>query len=267
MKRFTDDVIETSLNDLELHIADLLKGITSAILVKSVLPRDLCERIYANFVSSKGIYRRTDGVSGDMVGTNAFLKDPGDIIQDYLTNNAHAELLFHGAPNVYRHLYDKVEDAGYRFRHAYIHGVLASTYRATVWNDSSDEKLVLKAHTDWPQVANSGLEYSDVAHPVAVNFYPKHPAGTASRLRLYDFVPSSAWLGDRGILLSGYPIDLGDVTGVDYVDIVPEEGDMLLFAASKVHAVFNSAEAGDIRLNINGFIGLSGANGRVLAWA
>ncbi|GGA81848.1 hypothetical protein GCM10011521_20230 [Arenimonas soli] len=260
-------LVETTLEGLGGCVHRLLRGEVRAVLVKSAMPREACDRVWRNFSSSGGLYRRSDGVSGEMVGTNAFLKSSGEIIDDYLQNNAHAEALFQGVPNLYRQLFDCIEDAGYRFRNAYVDGVPAPTHRGTVWNDIADDSLVLKAHTDWPQVTNSGLEYSDVEHPIAVNFYPRHPSGGASRVRLYDFVPSAQWLAERGILRSGYPIEQAELEGIDYVDIAPEAGDLLLFAAANVHAVFNASRVDDVRLNVNGFIGLSQASGRVLAWA
>ncbi|MBB3228880.1 hypothetical protein FHW69_003525 [Luteibacter sp. Sphag1AF] len=261
-------LIETELNALSEHMEGLLAGRTTAVLVKRSLNDELCDRVYRNFQASKGLYERSDGVAGRMVGTNAFLKSASDIHDDYQKNNGFAELLFQGAPNLYRQLFDCVEEAGFRFRHAYIDGVPAPTHRATIWTDECEEQLVLKAHTDWPQVRHSGMEYSDVEHPVAVNFYPRHPANGSSRVRLYDFVPSPGWLEERGILAGGYPIHLNELHDVDYIDIHPEAGDTLLFAASKVHAVFHGSRGDDdVRLNINGFIGFSGTARKVLAWA
>lgn len=261
-------LIETTLDDLSGEMSGLLSGETAAVLVRSSLPRDQCDRVYTNFASSGGLYERADGVAGRMVGTNAFLKSADDVVEDYARNNCFAELLFRGASNLYRRLFDCVEEAGYRFRHAYIDGVPAPTYRATVWTDKGSDRLVLQAHTDWPQVCHSGMEYSDVEHPVAVNFYPRHPEPGSSYVRLYDFVPNRDWLASRGILNSGYPIHLDELAGIDYIDVHPRAGDMLLFAAAKVHAVFHTPRNDeDVRLNINGFIGFSRASRKVLAWA
>ena len=261
-------LIETTLDGLSGEMNGLLQGETAAVLVRGSLPDEQCDRVYANFASSKGLYEREDGVSGRMVGTNAFLKSPDDVVEDYALNHGFAELLFRGASNLYRRLFDCVEEAGYRFRHAYIDGVPAPTHRATVWTDRGNNQLVLRAHTDWPQVRHSGMEYSDVEHPVAVNFYPRHPEPGSSFVRLYNFVPTQDWLASRGILKGGYPIDLDELADVDYVDIYPRAGDTLLFAAAKVHAVFHASHTdSDVRLNINGFIGFSQASGKVLAWA
>ena len=260
-------LVETDMEALLNHIGSLISGEASAVLVKNALASECCDRIFANFNASAGRYSRTDGVSGNMVGTNAFLKYTDEIVDDYLRNNGFAEVLFHGANNLYRNLFDSIEDAGFRFRHAYINGVPAPTHRATVWTDQSSANVVLKAHTDWPQVAFSGQEYADVERPIAINFYPRHPRRGSSRVRLYDFVPEADWLEQRGILHSGYPIHLDELEDVPYLDIEPEAGDLLLFAAAKVHAVFNDDGSGETRLNLNGFFGLSKRSGRVLAWA
>ncbi|MGN6280312.1 hypothetical protein [Frateuria sp.] len=261
-------LVETTLEGLSREMGGLLTGETAAVLVRGSLSNDQCDRVYANFASSRGVYERGDGVAGRMVGTNAFLKSADDVVEDYARNNGFAELLFRGASNLYRKLFDCVEEAGYRFRHAYIDGVPAPTHRATVWTDKSGDRLALRAHTDWPQVRHSGMEYGDVEHPVAVNFYPRHPEPGSSYVRLYDFVPSRDWLASRGILDSGYPIDMDELADVDYIDVHPRAGDMLLFAASKVHAVFHAPQSDeDVRLNINGFIGFSRTSRKVLAWA
>ncbi|UPG85803.1 hypothetical protein L2Y94_00120 [Luteibacter aegosomatis] len=268
MTQMRHRLIETTLDDLKSEMGGLLRGEVAAVLVRNSLSESACDRVFQNFASSAGVYERSDGVSGKMVGTNAFLKSAHDVVDDYARNNGFAELLFHGATNLYRHLFDSVEEAGFRFRHAYIDGVPAPTHRATVWTDSGKDRLALRAHTDWPQVRHSGMEYSDVEHPVAVNFYPRHPAPGSSFVRLYDFVPAGDWLETRGILKSGYPICLDELEGIDYIDVHPVAGDTLLFAASKVHAVFQANQgADDVRLNINGFIGLSRASNKVLAWA
>ncbi|MGE4072202.1 MAG: hypothetical protein AB7E72_13615 [Lysobacterales bacterium] len=260
-------LVETDLASLDEHLDGLFDGRLSAVLIKRVASDQDCSRIFDNFMRSPGLYQRSDGVSGRMVGTNAFMKDTAAMLLDYLRNNGYAELLFEGANNVFRLLYDAIEDAGHRFRPAYINGVPSPTHRATIWDDSCIEQLVLKAHTDWPQVRHSGREYSDVTHPIAVNFYPRHPDGKASCVRLYDLVPTAHWLRERGIHAGGYPIDFAELHEVPYLDIVPSSGDMLLFAAANVHSVFQArGHASDVRLNINGFIGYSRRANRVLAW-
>lgn len=260
-------VVETDADGLPAHLDGLLEGRLCGVLARGIATPAECARIFENFIRSPGQYRRSDGVPGRMVGTNAYLRDTPSLLSDYLRNNGHAELLFEGTRNVFRMLYDAIEEAGNRFRPSYVDGVPAPTHRATVWEDSSGGALVLKAHTDWPQVRFSGREYADVAHPIAVNFYPRHPSG-GSCVRLYDFVPTPHWLEERGILAGGYPIHADDLHDVEHVDIEPRSGDLLLFAAANVHAVFQAATpAEDARLNINGFVGHSPRAGRVLAWA
>lgn len=264
----TISLVETTLKDLVAPLSDALIGRTSAVLVKKAMTTTQCSRVRNNFDTSAGMYRREDGVTARMVGTNSYLKNAATIVQEYDRNHRFAELLFSGVPNVYRELYDRIEEAGYRFRPAYIDGVPAPTHRASIWDDRTDSSVLLKAHTDWPQVRNSGLEFSTVENPIAVNFYASHPARGSSWVRIYDFVPSEEWLEARGIAAGGHPIELDDLKGVRYLDVKPEEGDLLLFASNKVHAVFSAPGVDpSLRLNINGFIGFSPCVERVLAWA
>lgn len=261
-------LVETTIEALSSPLGALIRGELTAILVKGALAPAHCERVRENFDSSPGIYRRGDGVSARMVGSHAYLKTPGAVLEAYRKHNADAELLFSGVTNTYRQLYDRVEDAGYRFRPAYIDGVPAPTHRASMWDEGHDPGVLLKAHTDWPQVRNSGMEFQDVLHPIAVNLYASHPPVGTSWVRIYDFIPSHSWLSARGIARGGYPISMAELAGVSFSDIHPEQGDILLFAASNVHAVFSAPTAESTqRLNVNGFIGYSRTEGRVLAWA
>lgn len=259
---------ETTFEDLCGPLQAILAGKMAAVLVKKVLDAGQCRQLRRNFDMSSGVYRRDDGVTARMVGSNSYLKSSSTVVQEYDQHHHFAELLFSGLSNTYRDLYDKIEEAGHRFRPSYIDGVPAPTHRASIWDDRSNANLLLKAHTDWPQVRNSGLEFSTVEHPIAVNLYASHPARGSSWVRIYDFVPSQQWLEARGIPEGGYPIDLDDLDGIDFLDVEPEEGDLLLFASNNVHVVFKrpSVDPSE-RLNINGFIGLSPCVDRVLAWA
>jgi len=254
--------------DLPSYLPLLLRGLQTSVLVRGFLDAASCERITANFMASHGRYARRDGVPATMVGSNGFLKGVDGVVDEYLTNSNHGELLFRGTRNGYRRLLDLVEEGGDRCRSAYADGVPSAVHRAAMWSDASTPGITLQAHTDWPQVANSGMEYADVVHPVGVNMYAAHPPKGESWVRLYDFVPSAQWLCERGIDEGGYPICQQDLTDRDYIDILPEAGDLLLFNAAHVHAVFNSTTANRAgRLNVNGFIGYSLGTRRVLAWA
>ncbi|MEN5060998.1 hypothetical protein [Luteimonas sp. TWI1416] len=262
------EAIETTADHVAMFLPDLIAGHIPALLVKSFLDESSCRRIIDNFGSSHGRYKRTDGVPAMMVGSNGYLKGVDGVVDEFARNSWHGELLFQGTGNAYRRFFDAVEDSGFRFRVAYADGIPAAAYRAAMWDDRSQSGVILKPHTDWPQVANSRLEYADVRHPIGVNMYAVHPPKGSSWIRLYDFVPSREWLEARGIDDGGYPIEQKDLIGQNYMDILPEQGDLLLFTASRVHAVHVADYVGAAqRLNINGFIGYSPAARRVLAWA
>ncbi len=265
--------LEIPLAELSNHMMDLLKGNTTALLVKKTMSPAQCQVVYDNFINSAGLYQREDGVPALMVGTNTYLQNAETVIEELQKNNVYAELLFRGTDNVYRHVFDCIEDAGYRFRQAYIDGIPAPVYRGTIWNNPAKRGKPLLAHTDWPQVKFSGLEFEHVKTPVAINFYPKHPPKGASTLRLYNLIPEESWLDDLGIKSSGYPIAQEQLEGIRYIDIHPEEGDILLFNAAHVHAVNSQSvldeqnDSNQHRLNINGFFGFCEQLNRVLAWA
>lgn len=261
--------IEADIHSLGNYLRGLIHGDIVAIKIRQALPPEQCKKVLENFEKSNGMYVRTDGVPGRMVGVNSFLKDPSEILDSYIEHKAYSEMLFEGSSNLFRLLFDCEEDAGYRVRNVYIRGVPAPTYRATVWAEQENSNhQVLKAHTDWPQVKYSKLEYSDVENPIAINFYPSHPAKGRSILRIFDFIPSFQWLKQRGIQHSGYPIPLKDLSQYSYLDIQPESGDIVLFNSNYVHSVFSSHEHNDcVRLNINGFMGYSPRENRLLHWS
>lgn len=258
--------LHVRMDNLKDAMRRIIEGEVAAILIKQILDPDNCLKVFENFKESPGLSQRVDGVPARIVGANTFLKSPDDFLREFSEKNGHAELLFKDVPNIFRALFDVVEDAGYRFRNAYVRGIPAPTHRGTIWNDSRNQEFPLKPHTDWPQVHLSEFEYNSVKHPIAVNFYPIHPARGDSILKLYNFVPTKEWLHQRGIEKSGYPIDPKDLSGMEVLDIEPESGDMLLFNSSFVHAVHSKVHVVD-RLNINGFLGQSAVLNRVIAWA
>ncbi|MDV6328535.1 hypothetical protein Q5L94_10705 [Idiomarina sp. Sol25] len=266
---------EISFAELSENMAALLNGEITALLVKRVMSPKLCQVVYDNFINSAGLYQRNDGVPALMVGANTYLQDVDRVIDELQRNGTYTDLLFRGANNIYRQVFDSIEEAGYRFRQAYIQGLPAPVYRGSIWNNPTNYETPLLAHTDWPQVKYSGLEFQNVKIPIAINFYPKHPPKGFSALRLYNFVPEESWLDELGIMNSGgYPIAQEQLDGVHYIDIQPEEGDILLFNAAHVHAVNNRSEKlthlhknEHHRLNINGFFGFCDQLNRVLAWA
>lgn len=260
--------IEIEFDNLRDHIKSLIEGKTTALLIKKAMPLEHCHSIYNNFINSPGLYQRDDGVPALMVGANTFLQNPESIILE-LKNNVYADMLFHKTSNIYQKIYDSIEDAGYRFRRAYVEGIPAPIYRGTIWNNTESNGEPLLAHTDWPQVKYSGLEFQNIERPIAINFYPKHPPKGYSSLRLYDLIPDEKYLDNLGIKHSGYPIYQEKLTHVNYIDIFPEDGDILLFNSAYVHAV-NEKEIDKVkthRLNINGFFGFCNELDKVLAWA
>ncbi|MCL5049685.1 MAG: hypothetical protein M1473_04025 [Firmicutes bacterium] len=265
-----------TINELSKNITALINGEMAALLVANVMPSRQCNVIYENFIKSSGLHQRVDGVPALMVGANTYLRDANSVIEELIKNSAYTDLLFRGTDNIYRQVFDSIEEAGYRFRQVYIQGLPVPVYRGSIWLNSKNNDKPLLAHTDWPQVKYSGLEFQNVKNPIAINFYPKHPPKGSSTLRLYDLIPEESWLDELGIKdTGGYPISQEQLEGINYIDIHPEEGDLLLFNAAYVHSVINSPskfkknndEVKLGRLNINGFFGFCEQLNRVLAWA
>lgn len=260
--------LEVGMCQLTQQMPALLKGEITALLVQSSMSTPECHVVYHNFIKSKGLYKREDGVPAMMVGANTFLRNTDEAIAEMQKNNVYAELLFHGTRNIYCEIFDAIADAGFRFRRAYINGTPAPQYRGTIWDNTDMQDTPLLMHTDWPQVRHSEHEFKNVRLPVAINFYAKHPEKGHSYVRLYDLIPSQTMLHDLNIAASGYPIKPEALSGIDYLDIAPAQGDILFFNAAHVHAVKDlpAHHHDDKRLNINGFLGLCPKLNRVLSW-
>jgi hypothetical protein len=260
--------LETPYEELSKHIDKLIKGEVSALLAKGAASLVECERVYHNFISNKGLHSRNDGVPGKMVGANTFLMNKNTMLKT-CQDNAYADVLFQGTRHVFQDVYDVIEDTGHRFRRMHIDSVPSPQHRAAIWHSDGVEGKRLLAHTDWPQIRHSTFEFNDVIAPIAVNFYPKHPRKGQSVFRLYKNIPSQAWLNQLHIGQSGFPIPDASIDGHEYVDIFPEEGDILFFNAEYIHTVNEEKVCKNNvdRLNINGFIGFSPTLNRVISWA
>lgn len=79
------------MNHLSNKIEELLKGDITALLVASAMPVQECEVVFRNFINSKGLYKRKDGVPAMMVGANTYLKNISAVISEIQQHNAYAE--------------------------------------------------------------------------------------------------------------------------------------------------------------------------------
>ncbi len=181
--------------------------------------------------------------SSEAVGTlSAEMRSIGDWIRDDLGRSIPSEFL----------------------RRAKWNGQPAGDVRAARWTGTS--QFALAPHEDFSQITRAGFEIEDVLTPVAINLYPE-VSKAAGAFRVYNIQPDSETRQRLGIETTGYPYPEHELESFEHLDIVVQEGDLLLFNGRFVHAVLAPQKGHNAaRLLVNFFIGLTSDGGTILSW-
>lgn len=251
-------------------LARLLRGEAVAHIVRGYTSHAEAEALARAFEAINAGRLRLDGVAGLSVGSSHFKQT----IDGYL-NQAHlsiAEML---------HLYnlaginlEEMTDASmlaalsgeYTLRSAEHSGRKAPKSRAVAWADSGG--FTLKAHDDLEQTRTpeqNGFEVQRVLSPVAGNFYARMP-DKGGQLRMWNVLPSQQYKVLNGVQYTGYPYDESELAEFDFVDIVPNPGDLVFINGSFPHAVVSWDGQPTRRIVFNWFAGLLEFSNTVIRW-
>jgi len=258
-----------SRNALAEELLPLLAGTTPVIIIREALSPTICRALVDAFNSSPCRHPRDDSVSGSALGAYHY----GQSFEDYarevtVTNHCIREFLAAGADPVQQVLQtceDMLKPLGIALRPAKWRNVDAALARAASWTAPGD--YMLAPHDDLGQLTDpqqDGFEAQRVAgHTVvAVNFYPRVPAG-GGLLRLWNIIPTQEAREKLGIACTGYPIPEDLLTSFDSLDINVDSGSLVMMNGGLVHAVTgyplekDNNRQDQVRLMFNFFMGYS----------
>lgn len=245
-------------------IGKLLRGEAAGMLVHDCISKAACRAATKAFMAAAA-HERPDGVAAVEVGIGHYGKSTSDYLDAVRqTAQAFAQLFKKGdSPKKLNELIRKSLLPGYVLRPAIHQGKQAATYRAARWNQTGQYALLM--HEDISQlsiVRQQGFEIQRVKVPVAVNAYHS-TSERGGGLRVWNMSPDEATRRRLGILESGHPYPAAGLSGVPFIDIAIETGDVLFLNGSLIHAVEKS-DGPTPRIVVNGFIGLVGRE--VLQW-
>lgn len=248
----------------------LLHGEALAHIVRGYTSPAEAEALARAFEAINAGRLRIDGVAGLSVGSSHFKQS----IDGYL-NQAHlgiADMLrLYNLAGI--NLEEKTDESilaalpgEYTFRAAEHSGRKAPKSRAVAWADSGG--FSLKAHDDLEQTKTpeqDGFEVQRVLSPVAGNFYARMP-DKGGQLRMYNVLPSQKCKALKGIQYTGYPYDEAELAEFDFVDIVPNPGDLVFINGAFPHAVVSWDGEPTRRIVFNWFAGLLQFSNTVIRW-
>jgi len=222
-------------------LQDIHSWRTPIIQVKNFLDRETYEPLALNFdrlIAEQGDEREDDVPAVEIGGTIY-----GKTTKEYLDASAEAAQkmlrLFAGSlhlPEFLRAAVQASVPAGCVVRALDHGGRLASDMRAVTWRGTGE--YALKLHTDEEQFLTESIAALPVfgcSSPIAANVYPR---AASSTLRVYNRILSRDTKRRLGLIERlGYPIDEELLADTPYIDVLLDDGDLILALGSLAHGV------------------------------
>lgn len=257
-------IVETYQRPDPAVIRKLLQGEAAGMLVRRCISQAACRAATRAFMAAAS-HDRPDDVAAVEVGVGHYGKSTSEYLDAVRqTEAAFAQLFKKGdSPKKLDELIRKSLTPGHVLRRAVHQGQQASPYRAARWKQTGQYALLM--HEDFSQLTilnQRGFEIQRVTVPVAVNAYHS-TSEQGGGLRVWNMSPDEATRRRLGILHSGHPYPAAGLSGVPFIDIAIETGDVFFLNGTLIHAVEKS-DGATPRIVVNGFIGLVGQE--VLQW-
>jgi len=247
-------------------IVDVLRGNLAAYQVHGFVPRDVCERIVANFWASPGRVPRygegEDGVEAYLIGASHYGKRTMTYLQEALACKDDVESLYAGVVNPVAAFRKIVAvNGGMQVRAASLNGLPAGDSKAVYWNNAGT--FLLEPHDDLAQVRDpiqADFEIQQVNRVMAVNIYAAVPEG-AGQLRVWNVEPDNVTLEELGLSGVGFPYPPELLEEFPSTTIAVETGDLCIINGNLVHAVVRgNTSTPKNRLLLTCFMGLNFRN-------
>ncbi len=245
-------------------VMDLLCGRGVGLHVKHYLGSSDCDQIARNVAGLTGAVR--SDVPAIKLGADHFGKSLEHYLKEVAETRDLLKALFRGAVDVPEVLLSDLRDClepGMTIRPARHGDRNAGRIRAVKWVGGGP--LALQIHDDNSQLtqpAQAGFEIQEVRVPVAVNVYPVAEANCGN-LRVFNLRVNPSFKACLRIEHSGYPVPEELLSGVEFLDISVDPGDLVLLDGRYLHCV--TSGPGN-RLLLNSFAGLLADAATVVIW-
>ena len=248
-------------------LMSVLSGRSPAHLVREFLSPEESRQL-AEAYRQRQAKLREDGVPAREIGAGGYGLSVDEYFEKVARTRAEMEDVYAAAgvhlATVVDEALQAAVDPGITVRPALKGGRAAAQFRAIHFCDEGP--LALKPHEDRAQLGTSPEVFEAAgAHVVSgANVYASTSSDTGGALRIWNIVPSKEAKAALGVEHTGYPYAVELLESIDFIDIRPSTGDLLIFSADFIHAVTSWTGSAEERIVFQSFMGLAG--GKVLRW-
>jgi len=258
----TWSIIRTPHLTRELLIA-LLKNEIGAICIPSFASDEVCQKaVRAIYAYGIDYYKDKHPKVGKVGITQSEHKHNLAEKEEYFAKvpaaNQGLQTIFDGNRNLLSDVIDSVrsawgENVGIAFEESlqkpYFAGLVRVINRAML-------------HYDWAPLYNMGWQTDSIVAQLTWNIYLQVGA-RGGTTRVFQHYGRKA---DLQYITTGGYFDSRVIDGMDFIEIVPEQGELVFFNSRNYHEV-EQTEGAEERITFSSFIGLLGKTGRLIFWS